>query len=66
MTCKSFNKADIRGYIKTCVRLGKDLKKISKNCVMCMKTSVCHSDKFTGGSANSKNVQTDLYGKQRP
>lgn len=31
-----------------------------------METSVCHWYKFTGGSANQQNSQTDLKDKQRP
>lgn len=34
MTGKSIsNKAEIKGYTKACVRQGKDLNKISKDCV---------------------------------
>lgn len=39
-------------------------KKFSKCCLMCTKTSGCHLDKFTGGSASSKLAKQSL-GKVR-
>lgn len=44
----SSNKAEIRSYMNACVRLSKDSKNNSKNCIMSMETSVCR-DKFLGG-----------------
>lgn len=57
MTGKSLsNKAKKKGYIKACVRQGKDLNFKG----LCMKTSVCHWDQFTGRLANLKIAKQTL------
>lgn len=60
----SSSKAEIRGYIKACVRLGKDRKKFSKNFVMCIKGNKCMSLRQVNTWVSKiKNGQTDLKDK---